>query len=369
MWLALLLISCASKPAVEEAEDVLSLPVPESGYQLVTPTYEVPPFSEREVCTVMRLEPQGDEKLYWANSLESLVTDGTHHMNVMMGEFSFLDAFVGDGASEAALGAVGGQYPCEEIETMELAYTIFPSQRDNQKITLPEGVAAPLTAPLWLVFSHHYVNPTEDSVRINAILNIETIASSEVTDVASLVFSGIPELEVPVGADRVVSRTCVFERDVEVALVSSHTHEWGECATMNHYDGHTDTVDSDPFFVNKLWEQPPILHFEPGVFPVTAGDGVHWSCHYKNDTDYTLIEDGTAAGEMCVFAAVTYPAPWSVEQVESTVADGDLIGLMSLMNDVMGPCDNVIDTVSSPWPEDKSDSCESLEQTESNTLE
>ena len=74
----------------------------------------------------------------------SLVTEGTHHMNVLIGEFSFLDAFVGEGASEGALGATLGQHPCSELDTMELAYPIFPSQRENQQIKMPPGVAAPL---------------------------------------------------------------------------------------------------------------------------------------------------------------------------------------------------------------------------------
>jgi len=377
MWLALLLFSCGTPKSAEAPDDAaddetsdgpVSLPVPEYGYQLVTPTYEVPAFSEVEICTVMRLEPKADEKLYWANSLESLVTDGTHHMNVLIGEFSFLDAFVGEGTSEAALGAEVGQHLCSDLDTMESAYTIFPSQRDNQKITLPEGVAAPMTAPLLLIFSHHYVNATESAVTINAVLNIEAIPADEVTDVAGLVFTDIADLEVPAGEERVVSRTCVVERDVEVALVSTHNHEWGECATMNHYDGASETIEPGPFFVNKAWEQPPILHFEPGSFSLSAGDGIHWACHYRNDTDDTLINDGTAEGEMCVFAAVIYPSPWSVAEVEETVLGEDLGGLISLMGDVMGPCDTVLDTVESPWVTDDASACASFDQTESNIL-
>lgn len=372
MWLSFLLIACtASKPVDDagSAAEPLSLPVPESGYQLVTPVYEVAAFTEIELCTVMRLEPHESEKLYWVNELESLVTDGTHHMNVLIGEFSFLDAFVGEGTSEAALGATVGQYPCSELNTMETAYTIFPSQRDNQKITLPEGVAAPMTAPLLLVFSHHYVNAKDAPISINAILNIETIEPDEVTDIAGLLFDDIGDIEVPAGADSVATRTCVMERDVEVALVSSHNHEWGECAAMNRYDGATDTVESEPFFVNKAWELPPILHFEPGTFSLSAGDGVLWSCHYRNDTDAPLINDGTAEGEMCVFAAVVYPTPWTVAEIEETVAGADLGGLISLMGDVMGPCDTVIDTVETPWAPDDAGQCEDLEQTESNVLE
>jgi hypothetical protein len=374
MWSVLLVLACNNKPAetvepTDEADTSISLPVPENGYQLVTPVFEVPAFTEEEICTVIRLEPRADEQMYWVNSMESLVTDGTHHMNVLIGEFSFLDAFIGDGAAETALGVPLGQYPCSEIDTMELAYTIFPSQRDNQRITMPPGVAAPMTAPLVAIFSHHYVNAKATPIEISAILNIETIPKEEVTEVAGLVFDDISDLEVPPGTDRVVSRNCVFDRDVNVALVSTHNHEWGECATINHYDGETDSITAEPFFVNKQWEQPPILHFEPETFSIKAGDGVNWSCHFRNDTDRTLINDGTADGEMCVFAAVTYPSPWTVAEVEETIGSGDLAGLVTLMGDVMGPCDSTSAPSTDPWPTDDATTCEPFEQTESNVLD
>ncbi len=373
MWGIIFLYSCATEEVDSSTktstEQPITLPIPENGYQLTTPSYDVPPYSEVEICTVMRLEPKESETLFWANKLESLVTQNTHHMNVLIGEFSFLDVFAEDGASEAALGVPIGQYPCSELNTMERAYTIFPSQRENQKITLPEGVAAPLTAPLLLVFSHHYINTTDTSIPIQATLNLETITSEEVRDVAGLIFNDIPEIEIPPNSDQVVERTCVVERDVEVALVSSHNHKWGRCATMNHYDGVAESISDDTFFVNKLWDQPPILHFEPGQFSLTAGDGIHWACHYQNNTDQTLINDGSADGEMCVFAAVTYPSTWSVSQVEETVSNGDLTSLFTLMADVMGPCDSVLNTTESPWLNEDSKSCMELQQTESNVIE
>jgi hypothetical protein len=375
MWTVLFMTACGgSTPApaasveTEQPGDI-SLPLPENGYQIVTPKYTVPAFTEEEICSVIRLEPKADEQMYWVSALESLVTEGTHHMNVMIGEFSFLDAFVEEGASADALGADLGQYPCADLNTMERAYNVFPSQRQNQRITMPAGVAAPLTAPMVFIFSHHYVNPTDSPVDIQAIVNIETVPGEEVTHVASLVFDDIPDLEVPPGQERVISRTCIFERDVEVALVSTHNHEWGECATVNHYDGTTDTTEKAPFFVNKLWEQPPILHFEQGTFPIAAGNGVTWSCHFRNNTDRTLINDGTAEGEMCVFAAVTYPSPWTTAEVESTVASGDLAGLITLMNDVMGSCDTSIAPAEELWASDDASGCEDLDQTESNVLE
>ena len=49
-----------AEPSTESEDQPVSLPVPEQGYQMVTPSYEVPPFSEVEICTVTKLEPNGD---------------------------------------------------------------------------------------------------------------------------------------------------------------------------------------------------------------------------------------------------------------------------------------------------------------------
>ena len=42
----------------------------------------------------------------------------------------------------------------------------------------------------------------------------------------------IKDLDVPANGQKVETRTCVLDRDVEFALVSTHTHERGDCATL-----------------------------------------------------------------------------------------------------------------------------------------
>ncbi|MCP4808864.1 MAG: hypothetical protein GY913_06425 [Proteobacteria bacterium] len=360
----LLALSCATSIEDDGVLDLtITLEPPVSGYQVVTEPFVVEPYSEREICTVVRMEPHDGETLLWTDTLETLVSPDTHHMNVFIGQFSFLDPFVGEGAAENALGVPVGQYDCSELSVMESAFPVFPSQRENQQITLPEGVAAPLMVPALYIFSHHYVNPSDTPVRINAALNVETVESDAVDEVASLVFDAIGDIEVEPFSRQVVHRTCAMDRDVSVALVSTHTHEWGECAALSDFDG--ESVSDEPFFVNKDWEVPPILHFEPGSFELAAGEGIHYSCHFENDTDRTLVVDGTADGEMCVFAAVVYPATKSVQEVEDIVASGDLAGLVALMDEALGDCPGHADAVT-PWDEDTT--CEPFEQTESNTL-
>ena len=103
----------------------VSLPAPAGGYHIQTAPYVVPPATEVDICTVIRVEPKDGERFTWTNRLESLVSEGTHHMNIFIGQFSFLDGYLGDGASETALGKPLGQYPCSEIDVMESALSLI----------------------------------------------------------------------------------------------------------------------------------------------------------------------------------------------------------------------------------------------------
>jgi hypothetical protein len=228
--------------------------------------------------------------------------------------------------------------------------------------------------PVVVIADHHYVNPTDTPIRINTAVNIETVDEEEVEHVGSIIFDAIGGLELEPGTQSTASRTCLVDEDKNIALVSTHTHEWATCATLNRFDGESETIEPDPFFVTKDWDRPPILHFDAGEYPVQAGDGIHYACHYANPTDRTITDDGSAQGEMCVMAAVTWPAPYTVEEVDEIIYSGDLGGMMGLLGEVLGSCDATRDDVVGPWPTEPSDLgaeslCDGLTETESNTLD
>lgn len=353
----------------------VNLPPPEAGYQLTTQPSLVPAGEEVQICSVVRVERQGDDKLIWVNEMESLISENSHHMNVLFGAFSFYDAFLGENAFEAELGLGIGTYDCEEVDAlMEKALPIFPSQRTNQRITFPEGVAVPMMAPLVLIFHHHYINPTDTDVMINAALNINGIDEDEVVDVGYLIFDGDEELNIPGTSQMTEAQTCVMHREVNIALVSTHNHEKGDCATLNTYGAETGEISDTPFYVNKFWEAPPILHFPRGEFKVAAGDGIHYACHYQNPEDRELNFGPSESDEMCVFAAVAYPAPQSKEDVKSAVNSENLNEILKLSNAMITKCDEKLES-QSPWPlagkprfGDFEGTCEGYTQTESNTL-
>ena len=376
--LALLLpAGCQQGPAEPEVLDLtVHLDPPGWGYQISTEPVRIEPWAEKFICSVVRIEPQADELLVWVDELESLSSDSSHHMNVFLGQFSFLDAFLEDGAFENQLGVGLGTYECSELgNIMEVTFPVFPSQRSNQKITMPPGVGIPLVAPLVLVMEHHYLNLRDQPALVNASLNIQRIEPAAVEDVASLIFDDIPDILVPADGQKIEARTCALNRDVELALVSTHNHGRGDCATLNRYSASPQSIEPDPFFVNKSWETPPILHFERGSFPVAAGDGIHWACHFSDQAGEDATNDGTAEGEMCVFAAVAYPAPRSLEEITETIESADLLSIYDLVDELLTDCDEHPE-VESPWPMTESanfgewtDSCAPWDQTESNVLD
>ena len=371
------LVACdGATPTVDDGpvDLTVTLAPPTFGYQVATEPTTVPPGTEVFVCSVVRVEPTGEELSVWVDRLESMSSDGSHHMNVLLGQFSFLDAFLGDGSFENQLGVGLGTHDCDDLgNLMTTAFPVFPSQRSNQQITMPDGVGIPMVAPLVLVMQHHYVNATARPVIINAALNVERMDVDDVEQVASLVFDDILDLEIPAGAQGVVHRTCGVDRDVQLALVSTHTHGQTDCATLNIADA--DGVTADPFFVNKSWETPPILHFPANTFSLTAGEGIHWACHVTDADGDGVVNDGTAAGEMCVFAAVAYPAAVPKDEIIAILDGGNLLDVYGLLDEVMGPCPTYLE-VDSPWPftdepnvADRVDTCQGWDQTESNTLD
>ncbi len=374
---AIVTIGCvAEETSQPDVVDLtVSLAPPEFGYQVTTTPSIVPAGTEVEICSVVRVEPHGNEKLIWLNEMESLISDHSHHMNVGLGQFSFYDAFLGEDAFESQLGIGLGNYDCKELDDlMESALPVFPSQRTNQKITLPDRVGAPMLAPLVLVFSHHYINTTDDDLLINAALNIYTVDEDAIDDVAFLVFDSDSDLDIPGGSQKIEAQTCVMHRDLDIALVSTHTHEKTYCATLNDYYSDTTEISEEPFFVNKNWETPPILHFKRGDFPLPASDGIHYACHYSNDEERDITFGPSARDEMCVFAAVAYPAPLSKQAITDIIEQNDINGVLSMAETMIAPCNERI-PVASPWPMTEkagtgsfADTCADFTQTESNTL-
>ena len=161
-----------------------------------------------------------------------------------------------------------------------------------------------------------------------------------------------------------------------MAIISTHTHARAQCATINRYNGATGIVDSTPFFVNKDWERPPILHFPRGEYSINKGDGFHYGCHYYNvEKDRTITGGGTSKDEMCMAVAGIYPVQVTKQQVKDVAATRILSDAYALIDRMILSCDRSDEDPESPWemagqavPGPPVDTCADYPSTEGNTL-
>ena len=97
---------------------------------------------------------------------------------------------------------------------------------------------------------------------------------------------------------------CVMDHDVDLVLVSTHTHALGRDTHIKLFDG---SNVGDEIYVNTQWQAPPLEQFTPSRH-IAAGTGFEIDCHYFNDTDHEVDWGYFAKDEMCNLVLVWTPA-------------------------------------------------------------
>ena len=268
-------------------------PPPEGeGFQ-VTMEATVPPFTEVWICDVYNLP---NEDIANVNYVEVQQTPGTHHLTL-----STLGLSGGGGLAP-------GRYDCQDlygdVSVMEDQVMFYGNQGDAEhSMQMPEGVAAMIPPGLEVIHEMHYVNATDKEVQLYSRLNGWTIPGETVTD--GVWGGSVRDENINIAAGETVTEwsRCVFNRDVEVLFLASHTHEKGINFTIAPFDGEK---TGDVFYTNDDWHSPKIVQYDPPLV-VPKGEGFEWACTWKNPTDKPVNYGPNSTDEMCNLAVVHTP--------------------------------------------------------------
>lgn len=267
-------------------------PDPSAGFQMGIDT-QAAPGQEIWKCLVADLPGSG---LAAVNRVESIQTQGVHHMDVM------------------ALGLLNlpiepGLYDCDGLyrtysAMMEEGIFLFATQNESESLQLPDGVAAVIPGNLRVMIEMHYVNPTPYEVDVWSRINAYTMPVEDVQD--QIWGSAVRDVEIavpPQTEDHVEWTRCVMNRDIDLLLVSTHTHELAKQADIYLFDG---TRRGERIYQNLDWHAPPLLQFERPL-RIPAGTGFEFQCHYRNPRDEEVNWGFAAEDEMCQIAIVHTP--------------------------------------------------------------
>jgi hypothetical protein len=266
----------------------------------------VPPGEENTQCAVLTLNNPTPVKIH---QMRNVLGDASHHMIVYRDDASAPNATPVDCKPFAGtLTATAATSP------------IMITQRHEEMLTLPDGVAYSFQANQKIRLEMHYLNATTSPQTITATAEFYAAYPEQVRAEADFLFIGNPDLRI--GPASSPTFTSYFTPPaslygVNFFAITGHTHQYGTSVDISTAAGvdqpRTSIYAPRPF----LWSEPETKMMSP-AFQLPEGGGFEFSCAYRNPTSRTIEFGESTDDEMCFFWAYYYPSKGSRVCVHST---------------------------------------------------
>jgi hypothetical protein len=265
-------------------------------YSLQFGPITINPGIENTQCVVKRL---GNPERLRVNTVHNVLGGGSHHLVVYR---------VND--TEERLTP----FDCQPFtDTLDPAKgsTLMITQKKDDTLKLPAGVAYTLDANQMIRLEVHYINPTKAPIELKATSTMIPIADADFKFEADFLFIGTPDISLPPNKATTIGPTYFKVPDQYVDAkffaITGHEHHYGTNVTVNVASSATDPGTSVYNVPDWKWDEPATVQQEP-PFTVPAGGGFRFTCDYNNTTNGTVGFGESANQEMCFFWAYYYPS-------------------------------------------------------------
>ena len=310
------LVGCSSAKTADvtptpdlSSTDPLPPPPPEKGFQMGM-EIDSPAHSETWKCQMGTLPIDGPRAV---NAVEHVQSAVVHHMDIIVIATSGVDL-------------PDGIYDCADIykdhpKLME-EVILYAAQKPQDKWTFPKGTAAMVPGPLRVMYEIHHVNGSDQPMHLFSKVNAYSVSTDEVT---KTVWGGPVRnrnLTIPPKSDVTEVSRCVFDKDVDILIMSMHTHKLGRDMTALRFDG---TATGEQVYKNEDWAQPAVKSFTDAPLHVAKGQGFEFRCHYANPSDKLVNWGFKADDEMCNLALVYTPGDSAAKCTQVYQSGGKII--------------------------------------------
>lgn len=207
------------------------------------------------------------------------------------------------------------------------AAPLMITQRRDDVLTLPPGVAFELGANQLIQLEVHSLNTTSASLQVEPSSTFRT--TCDFREEAAFLFVGSSDIALPAHASATVG-------PVYLALptqlgapsffaINGHEHQYGTGVRVWSAASATDPGTSMYEVPSSLWSEPQTVQQDPPVV-LPAGGGFRFECDYVNSSDHYVGFGASAQGEVCFFVAYYYPSQGSLFcfHITSTSAPRDI---------------------------------------------
>jgi hypothetical protein len=197
------------------------------------------------------------------------------------------------------------------------------TQKTDELLELPPGVAYSLPANQMIRIEMHYINATPADVTLVSSTTMTT--TSNYQNEADFLFIGDPDIRLQPGAQATLGPVyfplpSVYS-DAQFFAITGHEHQYGTGVTVAVASNANDAgqVVYDP--PHWLWSEPATVFHSP-AFSIPAGGGFRFSCQWNNTSSAQVQFGESANNEMCFFWAYYYPSHGSQVCIHTTQVGG-----------------------------------------------
>jgi hypothetical protein len=288
----------APDAAVIDPNNPLPPPHPSEGVQFAYDAI-APAGAEIWKCKIGSIPGVAGGGFLEFNRVESKQSAGMHHMDLAV-------------LTQTELP--DGEYDCDELyaahpELMD-EIIIYASQQETQMLQLPPGVVAEVPSAIKTMMEIHYVNVSDAEQPVFSRVNAYWIPASEVTQT---IWGGAVRdrnLNIPAGGMSDEATRCEMTEDVDVLILSTHTHALAVRTEVYAWDGQ---ARGELLYTNTDWSSPLLMDLTAAPRRVPKGQGFELHCVYDNPGPTDVHWGFAAADEMCNLALVYVPGTSTIE--------------------------------------------------------
>lgn len=266
---------------------------PDGSFSVKWGPSEVPPSVEGTQCVVKRL---GNTEPISVHEIHNVLGATSHH---------FIVYKVNDETERP------DPYPCVPFTDTFNDPPLIITQRAEDRLTLPEGVAYTIEPNQMLRLELHYVNVNTTPQVLEATSTFVPMPADEVENEANIMFLGDTRISIPPMSEATLGPSFIRVPErfdgARYFAITGHEHQWGTdvYVEVTEGEGMAGTPIYDlPFF---LWDEPETVVYDP-PFEIPSGGGFNLTCSWSNLSDQQVGFGTSVNDEMCFIWAYYFPS-------------------------------------------------------------
>jgi hypothetical protein len=257
------------------------------------------PGEENTQCIIVHL---GNMSSIHVGQIHDVLTPGSHHMIVYRSSETVEQTTPVDCV------------PFTDTLDPTKGSTLVVTQKKDDTLTLPQGVAFTLDPQQMIRIELHYINTGSTPLEITGTTNFVTMADSQYKDEAGFLFIGDPDITLPPHAQTTLGPVFfsmpIQYQGVNFFAITGHEHQMGTGVNVWTASSATDPGTSVYDVPGWLWSEPTTVQATP-PFVLPDQGGFKFTCTWDNTSDSTINFGESALDEMCFFWAYYYPSQGS----------------------------------------------------------